>query len=508
MTRRDLFALAAVPALAAKSPATAIALNEDPNHYYASRAPRRVTEKDLTDWVDQYAGTQVRELILCVNAQRVAFASKVWTPFWKDYDPNGPDDQPLFASAPERKFARAWVHTAWQMQQDGLDHFKIWTKRARAKGLSPWLSIRMNDLHNVDDERHYLHSDFWRAHPELRRVPYRGEMRDKALDFGRAEVRDYTFRLVEELASRYDFDGLELDWMRHGFHFAPGREAEGREHSAQFMLRVRKLLGARKKIGARVPPHPQSALGLGLDAVRWAREGAVDMVVPTNFWRTADTNLPVRLWRQMLPSTCMLGAGLELGLNPYLGSKVAGGKPFASNDLKTVRGAASAFLEQGADRLYLFNYMDSQTAIEDLGEYQPLLRETGALSTLAGKARRHVVTYTDTWAPGEAQGYLLPATLDSGQWRAFRIATGPVDKALKGRVRIGVDADASGWTVHVNTVRCPFARIDKPEGAWPETPVYAFEIPPQAETSGETVIDVNARSRGTVHWVEIARLPA
>ena len=58
--------------------------------------------------MDQYAGTQVRELIINVNAMRTSYASKVWDPIWRGYDPNGPDDQPLLASLkPEDSQRRA-----------------------------------------------------------------------------------------------------------------------------------------------------------------------------------------------------------------------------------------------------------------------------------------------------------------------------------------------------------------------------------------------------------------
>jgi hypothetical protein len=509
MTRRFFGVLVASAARAgAPVPAGGISLNEDPNHFFASRSGGPVVERDLTGWVDQYAGTQVRELILCVNAQRTAFDSKVWTPFWKDYDPQGPDDQPLFASlAPEsRRFTRAWIHTAWRMNRDGLDHIRIWTRRARERKLSPWLSIRMNDLHDVDDERHPLHSDFWRAHPEFRRVPYRGEMRDKALDFGRAEVREYTFRLIDEVCGRYDFDGLELDWMRHGFHFAPGREREGGERVSEWMARVRQRVGRRRRIGVRVPPHPQSALGLGLDAVRWAREGNADLVVPTNFWRTADTRMPIRVWRQLLPSSCLLGAGLELGLNPFPGSTTFEGRPFGYNTLETVRGTAAAYLEEGADRIYLFNYMDKQTAIEDLAEYAPLLRQSGSLATLRGLPRRHVLTYTDTWAPGEPAAAALPARLETGSWRAFRLATGPVDAALRPVVRLGIAGPAEGWRVRVNGAEAVRIADEAPRRPWPKAPALTFGVPPGAMRPGDTVVDVRAASPGAVEWVEVAWL--
>lgn len=509
LTRRQAGLLcAAAAALRGASSQTALCLNEDSNHYFATRTDRRVTEKDLTDWVDQYAGTQVRELIMNVNAMRTAFPSKVWTPFWKDYDPKGPDDQPLFASAApaERAFARKWVHTAWQMHQDGLDHFRIWIRRARQKGLSPWLSIRMNDLHNVDDEKHYLHSDFWRQNPQFRRIPYRGEQRDKALDFGRQEVREYTFRFVEEVVQRYEFDGLELDWMRHGFHFAPGREAEGREHLNAFMLRVRKLVGRKCKLGVRVPPHPETSIRMGMDAIAWARSGAADIVVPTNFWRTVDTNMPLRLWRQLLPSSCMLGGGVELGMNPYPGSLAYQNKPYGYNNLQSVRGVAAAFLEQGVDRVYLFNYMDSQTAIEDLREYPLLLREVGKQETIEGKPRRHVVTYTDTWAPGEPVRHLLPAAMSSGNWRAFRLATGKVPRGLRPMVRLAIDTDPQDWMVRVNNVEAKPLGAQKPEPSWPRATVYGYQAQADAVRDGDTVIEVTAGSSGNIEWVELAWL--
>lgn len=482
---------------------TALSLNEDPNHFFFSRADRRIDRPLLEAWVDQYAGTQVRELILCVNAMRTAFASKQWTPFWDGYDPSGPDDQPLFAALPEasRKTYRRWIHAAWRMNQDGLDHFAVWMARARRKGMSPWISMRMNDLHDVDNERHPLHSEFWKAHPEWRRVPYRGEMRDKALDFGRAEVRDYSFRLIEEMAQRWDFDGLELDWMRHGFHFAPGHEAEGREHLNAFMLRVRRRLNRRIRLGVRVPSRPETALRLGMDAVEWARSGAVDFVTPTNFWRTVDTAMPVALWRRLLPENCTLAAGLELGLNPHPASRGVGGRPFQTNSLETVRGAAAAYLEQGADRIYLFNYMDRDTAIEDLENYPALLSECGRLETLRGKPRRHVVTYQDTWAPGEARAFALPVEARPGNWTAFRLLTGPVERAP--RVRLGLTEKPEGWQVRVNGVLAQYGGGETVKPG-PDVPCYRFDLPDGGMMrAGENVIDILPATNALIHWVEV-----
>jgi hypothetical protein len=39
------------------------------------------------------------------------------------------------------------------------------------KQISPWISMRMNDVHFADKTDHYYHSSFWRNNPSFWRVP-------------------------------------------------------------------------------------------------------------------------------------------------------------------------------------------------------------------------------------------------------------------------------------------------------------------------------------------------
>ena len=55
------------------------------------------------------------------------------------------------------------------------------------------MTFRMNDAHGND----FLRTTFWQDHPECR-------LPNGALDFSRAEVRDYVGTLIEEVADRYD----------------------------------------------------------------------------------------------------------------------------------------------------------------------------------------------------------------------------------------------------------------------------------------------------------------
>jgi hypothetical protein len=501
LSRRHLLAMPLAAAVPGRS--TALCFNEDNSHYFSTRAGQQLDAEKVASFIDQYAGTQIREMMLSANSMRTSFASKVWDPIWKGYDPQGPDDQPLLKStAPEaRKGARKWIHTAWDLHQRGIDPYQLWIARCRRHGLSPWISMRMNDLHNVDDEASYMHSDFWRAHPEFRRHPWRfSNWGDRALDFGHAEVREYSFKLIEEYCARYHFDGLELDWMRFPNHFREGQEDEGRLKLNDFMQRTRALVNKKRaKLGVRVPSRPQTASLMGLDAVEWAQRGWVDLVVACPFWNTIEPDMPMELWRRLLPPKVILGAGLELIVRPYNDFR-----PIQFNSLETVRGAAATLLHRGADRIYLFNYMDSETAMDSPADRRQVLKECGSLATLKGRPRRHILTFSDTHAPGETAAVALPRRLKANQTALFRVPVGPLLAAAE--VRLLVEGQIGELRVN-GEVCASFAgsAVSKPTPIHPSAvgqPFTAWRIP--RPISGSVVIDAVSSSECTIHWVEIA----
>jgi hypothetical protein len=487
-----------------------IMFNEDDSHfYYARRELKRLSLAQVEAFVDQYANTQIKELLFNPNCQRTSYDSQVWTPVWKGLDPNGPDNQPLFASAPpeEQKTARAWVQLAWQLHQDGIDPYKVWTERCRKIGISPWISMRMNDVHGAQDPNYYLHSDFWRAHPEFRRAAG-GEARSwnaGALDYAHPEVREYHLQLVRELAQRYDFDGFEMDFMRFGYLFRAGHEAEGATLLTGFIREVRAVLDAAEKrvghpiaLSARVPYRPETALLLGYDVAAWAHEGLVDWIVPTPFFGSIDNDMPIDIWTRLLQRTgTQVAAGLEALIAPYPGFPGRQG-----NSLETLRGSAASYLVRGADRIYTFNMFDS---VPTDPRHCDTMSQIGDLKTIVGKTRRHVITYHDVAAPGELSAYALPVDLGADAQVSFRIHTGPRPGSEAVSVVLGSDSgalDAGTLQVAVNGVACTFGgKIDLSAPA-PNGPACAYSVPKEAMNEGYNLIEVRAAKAARLNWVE------
>ena len=152
--------------------------------------------------------------------------------------------------------------------------------------------------------------------------------------------------------------------------------------------------------------------------------------------------------------------------------------------------------------------MDSQTAMDDLPNYPVLLREAGSLPALEGKARRHVLTFADTWAPGEPRAYPLPAALAADGWVARSVCTiGPAPQTGRALVCLGIDG-ARVPQVRVNGVSCKASSLPVQIGSpRPDGALQQFDVPLDALVQGYNVIELHAPDALVVQWVEIDILP-
>ena len=401
---------------------TGLLHNEDcTDFFYTQKFPPGKAGEITDRYVDVIAGAGVTVLFCNTNARRTNYRSNVWEAKWDGYDPQGPDDQPFLKPIPEqqRKTFRNLIHNMLEVHRQGVDYPARIIRRCRYHGISPWISLRMNDVHCNDNLDHPFHGALWRR-TELFRQGHPGYYA-RALDYAHPEVRDNYRALVVETLERYDIDGLELDFMREPYLFSRGQEEAGGELLTQWLRQVRALVdqaagrrGHAIKLGVRVPSRPETALGLGLDAPTWAKEGIVDLVVATPRWRTMHFDIPLRRWRELLGERVTLAGGLESRCQPYPGA------PVRHLDPECAVGAAVAILAGGGDVVYLFNHF--QNGRWPIPEYQRRLKAFTSLDELCKLPRRHVVTHREVLVPGENYRAPLPA---SGRELSFSLPLGP-----------------------------------------------------------------------------------
>jgi hypothetical protein len=507
-----------------------ISLNYDDSSFFCWHPITEMNAVGVDAWVDQFAGTQVDQLLFCLSGQRSDVASDVRQTVWDGYDPEKGLDQPFFAAVPdgeftgwpggpnERQLMRNWVHAAWLLNREGIDPYARWLSRCRRFGIRPWLTLRMNDVHFVDNPDHVIHSRFWKEHPEYRRDPsdkYNGQ----ALDYGRSEVRAYYLAYIREMVFRYDMDGFELDWMRNPFHFRPGQEKEGLAILTDFTASVRDLLKQREKqlkhpiqLSARVPVQLETAQGLGFDVNAWINQKLIDRLVVMPFLFT-QFDMPIERWKHLLSGhQVTLEAGLMISM-----VKRGGGTPL-SHSLETARGAAISFLDRGADRIYLFNFFDDepygvtgQAYINSASgkAFHQIMQQLGSVDTMNGKSRRHVLSNDDTWAPGQTPVSVLPREIGARAEVKFRIPTGPEPaKGQLGQLRLAVGpfetAAQREWKVSVNGHDC--RPIEFTPYPLPSRPSLAFEVPSRAITRGYNEVGIHNQSNDTskLVWLELA----
>jgi hypothetical protein len=296
----------------------------------------------------------------------------------------------------------------------------------------------------------------------------------------------------------------------------------------------------------RVPTKPDVARRMGFDAVEWARRGWVDVVCPGPGFGNTDFDIPLEIWRQLLHGTeARLAPGREINVGSFpLG-------PYRYHTLRTARGAAISLLDRGADQIYLFNFMDSDpnTVIFDLYDEPPagperkptpafttILKELGSLAQLAGKPRRHVVTYPNIWTPGDAVQLPFPYRLGRFGYRPtpeYRIPIGPAPlREQSSSVKLGLEttdpvplgrtvmaygrliisglpaadqAIAERVVVRVNGVACDFAgSLAERNEAY--GPTHEFRVPPGALHRGDNVVEVTNPTdiMLSLTWVEIS----
>jgi len=108
-----------------------------------------------------------------------------------------------------------------------------------------------------------------------------------ALDYSVDAVRDWILTMVDEVANRFDIDGIEFNWHRLPACFPKGQAESSHALMTGFIRQVRETLdgvgrakGRPLELGARVLVDPQTCKTMGLDLPTWISEKLIDYVAP------------------------------------------------------------------------------------------------------------------------------------------------------------------------------------------------------------------------------------
>lgn len=364
-------------------------INEDNDHYFKQTADLMTLEA-LQAYIDQMRGTYVTHFFMCPQGQRTSYRSAVHEAVWEGMADGSPVDL-----GPGEAGIR-WTSNCRKLHEMGIDPYAVWTARCREAGISPWISMRMNDVHFVLRKNYFRNFNYWREHPELWRVPHSrsNTWTDYAFNYAKQEVRDFHMACAKELLDRYDMDGFEMDWMRFCLHLTPGKETEEAHCLTEFVREVRnhadrkaKERGHRILISVRVPATPQASDALGMRAAEWAKEGLIDQIVASCFFSTGDFNIVAEDWKKAVgdpdfPVFTAVDDGVSCG----------SGTVRTRMTPEMYAGWANAMLGNGTDGLYLFNLVYRPDV------FQQIIARGFEPEKILNVHRRHVVTYRDFMA--------------------------------------------------------------------------------------------------------------
>jgi hypothetical protein len=223
-----------------------------------------------------------------------------WVPWWKSK---------AYPFEEHIKFMKE--QTGMDPSNGGFDHYmaqggdmvEVFCRRCRKKGLAPFVSFRLNDVHGhefIETPREKIPASAWHTfspvhvnHPDWRL----GDIHDwsgKALDWGIPEVRQSKFAFIKEIIEQYDIDGFELDFMRHCNFFRQEKTTvdERREIMNGFVRNVRAELGKRDRadgrhrwLCVRIPAQAACFDSLGIDPGGMVEAG-VEMFNLSNYYYT------------------------------------------------------------------------------------------------------------------------------------------------------------------------------------------------------------------------------
>ena len=345
--------------------------------------------------------TQVDTLFWCVGEHQAKWESKIL---------------PVVGEHTGRIYEHAHAYNFNEnilaMIERGEDPHKEMIKRARELGLRIFASVRMNDNHfggaGIDQLKTLHHSELTKFridNPELLLGDQTSEWFQLSWNFEHEQVRKHKMDHVKEVCELYDWDGIELDWQRHPFHFPKGYGYRLRYLLTDFHKRIKDLASDLSKtrnkdfsIAARVAPTLHTSKWLGYDVDAWVDDELIDLLIPAGAAHT-DPSINVEEYLELTQKNSVkLFPCLDARVDGWDFQNYAGPESPKYKDSLRTRAVAYNYLNSGVDGLYLYNWHANRES------RRSLLNEIGTIDSLKDKDKIYAATHRYDPQTGEWRG--------------------------------------------------------------------------------------------------------
>jgi hypothetical protein len=204
------------------------------------------------------------------------------------------------------------------------------------------------------------------------------------------EVRQHLFNYIAEACRAADWDGVELDWQRHAFHFPDDEGYRLRYLLTDLQRAIRRMTEALGKergrpvyLAARVAGSLEMCRRIGYDIPVWIGERLVDILIPAGNAVT-DASVDVAGFAELCEGTeVAVYPGFDSNLpDPFVGPE----EPDEKDRLRT-SAIASRYHCAGASGIYVFNWHANRDS------KRLLLTTIGAPETLATQDKIYAATH-------------------------------------------------------------------------------------------------------------------
>lgn len=306
----------------------------------------------IGSFIDKLKDTDVDAIMCCPTMWRTNLYPSEIDLEWKKYTP-----EQVTPKFPSFDRIMRYIH-------GGGDPVKDTLEACRRNGKAFFISYRMNDRHYVSDRTWPTHNAFWREHPEYwladtDEKPRPGSDNVRVFNYMIPEVREYYFSIIRELCTKYDVDGVELDFQRHAQFFRRDDVEKGRGVMTTLVRRIKAMMdeiarerGKSLKLCVRIPETLAKCEDTGLDIPTWDKERLVEMInISSSYLHTIE--LGVEGFQAIASYGKLYG---EMNYLTYEGPRKIAGSGRRYTTFEIYRGSALNLFQRGVYGLSLFNY--------------------------------------------------------------------------------------------------------------------------------------------------------